>query len=201
MLTIICLDETWREVKDLAVLLGDFGEILFYTEVPLIKEQLQASGEECVETIPGQSKVIIAGLDPVQREKAWNQAQAQGLEFATLIHPDNFLHSTVQIGKGCIIFRGIIGYPEGIVGDNCVMREYSSVSHNSVVGDHTVMMEKVTMGGWSVFGKRNLLKPNSVTKERIKLGDDVTAEFGSIILNDIQSGQTIAGNPARARRH
>lgn len=201
MLTIISLDETWREVKDLAVSLGRYGEICFYTEIPSVREQLQAAGEKSVEDISGQSEVIIAGLDPAEREKAWNEAQAKGLQFATLIHPDNFLHSTVQIGKGCIIFRGTIGYPEGIVGDNCVMREYSSVSHNSLVGDHTVMMEKVTMGGWSVLGKRNLLKPNCVTKEKITLGDDVTAEAGSIILNDIQSGQTISGNPARARRH
>lgn len=72
------------------------------------------------------------------------------------------------------------------------------VGHNVTVGKNTLIMANVVICGGAIIGGNCWVAPNSVIKEKIRIGSRVTVGLGSVVLKDIEDGQVVAGVPARS---
>lgn len=199
ILTIIAMDGHWKKVYELAVHLGRWEQIdvaahpsFEMSSIPEAKDYRQlAEGADL-----DNREFVIASLCPSARGTEYEMWKAKGASFATLIHPQNYISSLSKVGCGCVIFAGVVAYGTQ-VGENVVLEEYATISHDGYIGDNSVLLEKSTLGGCCMIGKNTIFKQNSVAREGLKIGADVTVECGAVVLKDIPDGQTVRGNPAR----
>lgn len=191
-LYIIALDYSWQFVKRVAEAMKQWDDIVIVN-----KSNLVIDGSVSEQKLGNEDTVIIAGLDPLKRKDEYERQKQNGVKFATLIHPNNYIDDGTSIGEGCVIGSGVIIYPDSVIGENVVLKEYSSVSHDFSIGRHSVLMEKVTTGGKGAIGTETVIEFGSVIKEGVVVGDCATVKCGSVVLKNIDENQSVSGNPSR----
>jgi UDP-3-O-[3-hydroxymyristoyl] glucosamine N-acyltransferase len=98
--------------------------------------------------------------------------------------------STVEIGA-----LGATKICQGVKVDDLVQ-----VGHNVTVGKNTLIMaNSVTCGGCTI-GEQCWIAPNSVIKEKVKIGNRVTLGLGAVVLKDVEDDLTVVGVPAKPLR-
>lgn len=110
----------------------------------------------------------------------------KGAEFATYIHPETFVSSSAEIGRGVVIsYHCNIG-PNAVIGNFTVVNARASVSHDSKVGAFNFVGPNVCLSGFTTVGDDNLFGINSATIPNIEIGS----------RNKIAAGMTLDKNVA-----
>jgi UDP-3-O-[3-hydroxymyristoyl] glucosamine N-acyltransferase len=129
-------------------------------------------------------------------------SQGFGFEFSETGRLIHFPHvgrivigDDVWIGACTTIETGTLGTTR--LADGCKIDDLVQVGHNVVVGEDTMVMANTVLCGGAAIGRRCWIAPNSVVKEKVKVGDGVTVGLGAVVLRDVADGLTVAGVPAR----
>ena len=88
--------------------------------------------------------------------------------------------------------QGLVINPKATFGSGCTLR------CNTVIGDKNE--PDGHKSGAPSFGNNVDIGANSCVIGAITIGDDVVIGAGSVVTKSVESGQTIAGNPARVLR-
>lgn len=80
--------------------------------------------------------------------------------------------------------------------EGCKIDDLVQVGHNSTVGRNTLVMANVVLCGGVVIGERCWIAPNSVIKQKVRIGEGVTVGLGSVVLKDVEDASVVAGVPA-----
>jgi len=108
---------------------------------------------------------------------------------------DVVLEDDVWLGACTTIERAALGTTrlcQGVKVDDLVQ-----IGHNVVLGRNTLVMSNAVICGGTVVGERCWIAPNSVIKEKLRIGDDVTVALGAVVLKNVEPGQVVAGVPAK----
>jgi UDP-3-O-[3-hydroxymyristoyl] glucosamine N-acyltransferase len=131
--------------------------------------------------------------------------QGFGFEFSQrgrLVHfphvGDIAIGDNVWIGACTTIERGTLGTTR--LADGCKIDDLVQVGHNVRVGEDSMVMANSVICGGAIIGRRCWIAPNSVIKEKVRIGDRVTVGLGAVVLRDVSEGLTVAGVPARPLR-
>lgn len=103
--------------------------------------------------------------------------------------------SEVEIGANVTVDRGALGPTK--IGSNVKIDNLVQIAHNVEIGDYSIIVSQVGISGSTKLGKRVILAGQVGLAGHIELGDDVTVGAQSGIRNDIPSGKTYFGYPAR----
>ena len=117
--------------------------------------------------------------------------------FATVIHHQSIVHSTVRIGTGTVVFAGAIVQPDTVIGAHCIINTGASVDHDCVLGDAVHIAPGARLAGGVTVGARSFIGIGAVVAPGITIGDDVIIGAGAAVVRDIPSGTTAVGVPAR----
>jgi len=71
------------------------------------------------------------------------------------------------------------------------------IGHNTVIGENTLIMANSVLCGGVHVGSDCWIAPNSVIKQKVRIGTRVTVGLGAVVIRDVLDGQTVAGVPAR----
>ena len=72
-----------------------------------------------------------------------------------------------------------------------------TLTHDDEVRDFATLCATVTLGGGVVVGRGAYLGMSSSVRERVEIGEDSILGMGACLLEDLPSGQTWVGVPAR----
>jgi sugar O-acyltransferase (sialic acid O-acetyltransferase NeuD family) len=115
----------------------------------------------------------------------------------SLIHYTTYLHPSVTVGKGTVIYPMCnIGFSVK-VGNGSIINKSCTLSHDTVVGDGSFVCPSVTICGRTKLGNSTFIGAGSVVANEVKIGDRVTVGIGSVITGDIKDDLSVIGNPAR----
>lgn len=117
--------------------------------------------------------------------------------FATLVHQQAIVHSSVRIGTGTVVFAGAIVQPDTVIGTHCIINTGASVDHDCVLGDAVHIAPGARLAGGVTVGARSFIGIGAVVAPGITIGDDVIIGAGAAVVRDIPSGATAVGVPAR----
>ncbi|MDY4315403.1 acetyltransferase [Pectobacterium actinidiae] len=145
-------------------------------------------------------EVIIAIGEPSLREKLFNKAKSNGLNIATLIDPTARVSPTAIMGEGCVLCEYSSIHCNVNIGNNCLIQPYSLLGHDIVVGSHSVFSAHSAPGGSSVFGDRVYVGMHATIKEKITVGDDAIISMGAAVFRDVAACSVVIGNPARVTK-
>jgi putative colanic acid biosynthesis acetyltransferase WcaB len=96
-----------------------------------------------------------------------------------------------KIGKGLKVYHlpGIVIHRQVIIGENCTLRQSTTIGNKANDGPCPVLGNHVNIGAHvCIIGD-------------ITIGDHVTIGAGSVVVKSVPSNAMVAGNPARVIRY
>jgi len=124
-----------------------------------------------------------------------------GFEYDEDGNPIHFPHigrieigDNVWIGACSTVEIGALGAT--VICDGCKIDDLVQVGHNVIVGKNTLIMANTIICGGAIIGEKCWIAPNSVVKEKIRVGNSVTIGLGSVVIRNIEDGIVVAGVPA-----
>lgn len=144
-----------------------------------------------------ETEFIIAVGEPSARKLLLDRIKSRGYNLATLIDNSAIVSETALISPGCIVNANAIISSNVILDENCLVMFQAIIGHDAHVKSCSVICPKSTVGGNSIVGERCFIGINSSMKQGVNLGDDVIVGMGSMVFKDVESNNTVVGNPAR----
>lgn len=106
--------------------------------------------------------------------------------------------SNVLISPGVLIGQALYSYGKTVIGDNCYIGANTCIGHNAHIEESCEICGNSILGGYAIVGKGSTLFMNVTVANATTIGENVTANMGSVIIRDVPSLKTVFGNPAKA---
>jgi sugar O-acyltransferase (sialic acid O-acetyltransferase NeuD family) len=149
----------------------------------------------------GQDKfgIIAIGNNSIRREVA----RTLNLQWVAVAHPAAYIHPSVKLGPGSVVFAGAVVQPETVIGDHVIVNTGATVDHDCIIGDFAHIAPGVHLAGSAQIGEGSLLGIGSSVIPGIRIGSWVTVGAGGIVIRDLPDGVVAIGVPAKClvQRH
>ena len=118
-----------------------------------------------------------------------------------LVHPAAIIQDapTVSLGAGTIIGACSVLTCDIRVGDHVLVNLNCTVGHDTVIGDFTSVMPGVNIAGEVNIGAGVLLGSDCNIRNGITVADDARIGMGTVVLHNVNKGETVVGVPGKAR--
>ena len=100
----------------------------------------------------------------------------------------------VSIGAQTCICRGAID--DTLIKEHAKIDNLCHIAHNVIIGRRTIIIAGAVIMG-SVHIGDDCWVATSMIRDQRRVGDNCVVGMGSVVVNDIPSGMTVAGNPAK----
>ncbi|WP_315914167.1 acetyltransferase [Arthrobacter sp. lap29] len=143
--------------------------------------------------------VICAGKGAI-RERIANQLADLGVgagRFATVIAATATVPGGTAVGEGSILLANVVLTADVRVGRHVVIMPQVTLTHDCELEDFATLTAGVSLGGGVRIGRGAYLGMNSSVRERRTIGAGATVGMGAAVVNDVPSGETWVGVPAR----
>ncbi|WP_195966619.1 acetyltransferase [Clostridium sp. 1001283B150210_160208_E6] len=117
--------------------------------------------------------------------------------FATLIHPDVFVHISNSIGEGCIIYPGVIMTVDVKIGNHVIVSPKCGIGHNSTIGDYVSLLWNVNVSGYDQIGEGVLIGSGATIIQDKMINKEAIIGAGSVIISNINFKDKFVGVPGR----
>ena len=117
-----------------------------------------------------------------------------------IIHPFPYVHPTVEIGEGSVIFAGAVIQPEARIGNHVIINTGVSVDHDSEIEDYVHIAPGVHLAGGVFAGEGALVGIGSSVLPYRQIGKWATVGTGAVVNKNIPDFLTVVGVPAKLVR-
>ena len=145
---------------------------------------------------PKKYKVMIAIANPKIRKEILLKLP-KNTKFFSWIHPTSLVLDNVEIGEGTFIGAYSIITTNIKIGNHAILNRMNQIGHDCVIGDFFSAMPGSIISGNSIIGDRCYIGTNSSTREKIKIGNDVTIGLNTGIVKDILVSGVYVGSPLK----
>ena len=126
-------------------------------------------------------------------------ASARALPWLTVVHPRAWVHRSVTLGAGTVVFAGVMIQPDAVLGAHVIVNTAASVDHDCRLGDHVHLAPGVRLCGNVWLGDGALLGVGAVARPGARVGAWATVGAGGVVIQPVPDGATVVGIPARPR--
>lgn len=146
-------------------------------------------------TRAGQRKAVIAIGDNRVREKLAGEID---MDWITVAHPNTYIHPSVKIGEGSVVFAGAVIQPDTVVGAHSIINTAATVDHDCVIDDFVHLAPGVRLAGAVRVARGAFLGVGTVVIPSRRVGEWAIVGAGGVVVKDIPDGVTAVGVPASA---
>ena len=140
------------------------------------------------------SAVIAIGDNAVRKRIA---ESFRNICWATLVHPHSWVHSSVKIEEGSVVFAGAVIQPDTHVGKHTIINTSASVDHDCRIGDFCHIAPGCHLAGGVAVGDNTFIGIGTVVIPCIYVASKITIGAGAAVVKDIEQYGTYVGVPAR----
>ena len=161
------------------------------------KRGVKILGVEVMGAIDPASQVADQGVLAIgSNEVRQRLALDLSLDWGVFVHPTAWVHPTVELGPGTVIFSGAIVQPDTWIGSHAIVNTGACVDHDCRVGDFSHLAPGVSLAGGVTVGQGTLMGIGSCASPGVEIGDWVTVGAGAAVVRDLAAGVTAVGVPA-----
>lgn len=143
-------------------------------------------------------KFILAIGDNRTRKKM--STLMEGVDWATLIHPRAYVHSSAQLGEGTVVFAGAVVQPEAKIGRHAIVNTGVVVEHDCRVGDWTHLASGGRLAGGVEVKDGAFLGAGVVVLPGRCVGQWSVVGAGAVVTHDLPDFSLAYGVPAEVKR-
>lgn len=144
----------------------------------------------------------IGGVKPHGlRETLFNQLRDRGRYFIRVIDPSVFVAPDVELGDGVQLMAGAIVQTKAILRDNVLINTGSIVEHHAVIGRHVHVATGSILAGSIHVGEGSFIGAGATIIHNRMVGSGALVAAGAVVIDDVPSGVSVYGVPARERHH
>ncbi len=143
--------------------------------------------------------VIAIGDNAVRQRIAQRLTHMQWL---TAVHPNAWVHPSVRLGAGTVVFAGAVIQPEAVVGEHVIINTGATVDHECTVHDFAHIAPGAHLAGRVTVEEGAFVGMGSSVIQTVRIGAWTTLGAGAVVTQDIPAHVTAVGVPARVvKRH
>jgi UDP-perosamine 4-acetyltransferase len=124
-------------------------------------------------------------------------AEAAGLRFRTIIHPNATVDGSAELGAGAQVLAGSVVGVAALIGADAIVNSGAIVDHDSVVGAHSHIASGAALAGDVTVGESTHVGLGSRVIQGVTIGSSCVIGAGAVVLDDVADGTTVVGVPAR----
>jgi acetyltransferase EpsM len=118
-------------------------------------------------------------------------------KFINIFHPQSNISNFSKIGKGVTIHAYANIGPNTKIGDHVHIFSQASIGHDTSVGNFSYLAGKSSLGANITIAQGCFFGINSSVRENLKIKKWSTIGMGSVVINNVEEGSTVVGNPAK----
>jgi len=138
--------------------------------------------------------VIAIGSNSIRKKIALEYSNVRWL---TVIHPKAYVHESVQIGKGTVVFAGAIIQPYTKIGSHVIINTGATIDHDCEIGDYVHIAPGSHLAGNVKIGEGAFVGIGASIIPGIKIGEWAVIGAGAVVIDDIPPYTTAVGVPAK----
>jgi len=127
---------------------------------------------------------IVAIGDNYLREKYFYECMRHNLHAINAISADAILRRDISVGKGVIIFPGVIISTGVSIGNNVIIESGVICNVSAEIGDHSNIRSGTIIGGMAKIAKNVYIGPRSYIKADV--GKNNVVPFGSNVTSNLE---------------
>ncbi len=145
----------------------------------------------------GTKCIIAIGDNGIRKDLA---SRFDKTEWVTVVHPNAYVHSSVELGPGTVVFAGAVIQPDTRVGAHVIVSTGATVDHDCAIDDFAHVAPGGNLAGEVHVGKGAFLGVGAKAVPGVRIGEWSTIGAGSVVVNDVSDNVTAVGIPAKPTR-
>ncbi|MCR5336711.1 MAG: acetyltransferase [Synergistes sp.] len=121
----------------------------------------------------------------------------KNISWSTLVHPHSWVHRSVSIGPGSVVFAGSVIQPDSIIGAHTIVNTSVSIDHDCRIGDFCHVAPGCHIAGGVDIGSGVFCGIGSCITQYLSVCGDVTIGAGAAVTKDITEPGIYTGVPAK----
>lgn len=140
--------------------------------------------------------VIAIGNNAKRREIA----ETFDLRWITAVHPAAYVHPSVKLGAGSVVFAGAVIQPDAAIGEHVIVNTGATIDHDCVIGDFAHIAPGAHLAGDVGIGEGAFLGIGCAVIPGIRIGSWTTVGAGGVVVRDLPERVIATGIPAKPQR-
>jgi len=150
-----------------------------------------------LEQQPDSAVVLGIGDNATRRRLAARFPQARWL---TVVHPRAWVHDSVVLGAGTVVFAGAIIQPECRIGQHAIVNTGATIDHDCVLGDFVHIAPGVNLSGGVCLGEGAFLGVGSCALPLSSVGEWSIVGGGGAVVGELPANVAAVGVPAKVMK-
>ena len=117
------------------------------------------------------------------------------------IHPTAWVHESVRLGRGTVIFAGAIVQADSIIGVHGILNTGCGVDHDCQLGEFVHVCPGVHLSGGVILEDNVMIGVGGAVTPGCRIGNGAIIGAGATVISDIQPGVKAVGTPAIPMGH
>jgi len=147
-------------------------------------------------------ELVLAISDTFYRKKEeiFQRFKDKGFHFKTVIYPNVYYDSTVQIDEGTIIFNNVNINSFTHIAEIALVNSNVSIDHDCYVGFNSYISPGVTVAGSVSIAKNVLIGSGAIILPTRRIEEGAILGAGAVLTKDIPPHELWFGSPAKLIR-
>lgn len=129
--------------------------------------------------------VVVAIANCTVKKKIVERLEGK-FDFATIIYPTVKVSKYIEIGKGSIIYPGVILTVNTKIGNHVLLSGNCGIGHDTVIGDYSSVLWGSNFSGYDNVGESCFIGVGTKVVQGVKLSDEYIVDTGNIVTKDIK---------------
>ncbi len=142
--------------------------------------------------------IIAIGDNKVRKEIADKFKDC--CKWISVVHPFSFVHQSVEIGEGTVVFAGSVIQTDVIIGNHVIINTGVTIDHDCKIGNFAHLAPGVNLAGGVLVEEGSFLGINSSVIPYKRIGKWATVGAGGVVIQDVPEFTTVVGVPAKPIR-
>lgn len=143
--------------------------------------------------------VVCAISNYKVKKRIVSELISPNIKYANIIHPSVYISSTNSIGKGNIIYQGVIITCHVTIGDHIIISPKCGIGHESIIGDYASLLWSVNVSGNVKLEEGAFIGSGATIIQNKVVGKGATVGAGAVVVKDVLEGDTVMGVPAYSK--